>query len=411
VPYTDYVATNGTSITLNSACTAGDLVYVFALSQYSVADALAKTANGSDILSAATFKSNIGAVGYDGAQSLTDTQKAQGRANIDALKKNYIINGAMQVSQENGTTASTADGAYPVDQFYLARTTTGVVSVAQVASVTPGGSPNRLRATVTTADASVAAGEFACIQQPLEGLRVADLKLGTASAKTVTIQFGVKAPAGTYCVSLRNGTSARTYIGEYTISGGEANTDAVKSVTLTLDTTGTWAVDNTIGLVVTWTLMTGTTLQTTANSWQAGAFLGSSNQFNFMGTISNVFELFDVSITEGSVAPAFQVPDYASELALCQRYLRRLGDIAQSIFLDGYAAGVGSTVSMVVSHYGMRTSPTWTFNGSATTGNVASGPSFAIGQDNTTLWVNAAATGRTLWYNNAASYYILSARL
>jgi hypothetical protein len=39
-----------------------------------------------------------------------------------------------------------------------------------------------------------------------------------------------------------------------------------------------------------------------------------------MGTASNVFQLFDVGLYEGPVAPAFVVPDYASELALCQRY-------------------------------------------------------------------------------------------
>ena len=34
-----------------------------------------------------------------------------------------------------------------------------------------------------------------------------------------------------------------------------------------------------------------------------------------MGTVGNVFELFDVCLTEGTVAPPFEVPDYASELA------------------------------------------------------------------------------------------------
>ena len=36
-----------------------------------------------------------------------------------ATKKNYIINGAMQISQENGLTAVTANAAYPVDQWML----------------------------------------------------------------------------------------------------------------------------------------------------------------------------------------------------------------------------------------------------------------------------------------------------
>jgi hypothetical protein len=33
-----------------------------------------------------------------------------------------------------------------------------------------------------------------------------------------------------------------------------------------------------------------------------------------------VFELFDVSLTVGSAAPSFVVPDFASELLKCQRY-------------------------------------------------------------------------------------------
>src|SRR4029077_21032044 len=54
-------------------------------------------------------------VRYDVAQSLTSTQQAQARANIGSLKKNYIINGAMMVSQENGATTGTVSGYFPVD--------------------------------------------------------------------------------------------------------------------------------------------------------------------------------------------------------------------------------------------------------------------------------------------------------
>jgi hypothetical protein len=48
--------------------------------------------------------------------------------------------------------------------------------------------------------------------------------------------------------------------------------------------------------------------------------VGSPNQFNFLGTVGNVFELFDVGLYQGNVAPAFEVPDYASELQKCLRY-------------------------------------------------------------------------------------------
>ena len=60
-----------------------------------------------------------GAVRYDVAQTLTANQMAQARSNIAVTKKNYIVNGAMMVSQENGTTAVTLAGTYPVDQFVI----------------------------------------------------------------------------------------------------------------------------------------------------------------------------------------------------------------------------------------------------------------------------------------------------
>jgi hypothetical protein len=266
-----------------------------------------------------------GTVRYDTAQALTSSQKAQARANIDCLKKNYIINGAMMVSQENGTTASSASGYYPVDQFTIATTgTTGVYSAAQTfSSPTPAGSTARLRVTVTTADAAVGANDMVWIVQSVEGLRVVDLGFGSAAAKTVTAQFGVKAPAGTYCFAITNGATNRTYVAEYIIAAGEANTSVVKSVVIPGDTTGTWVIDNTKGFELRWGLMVGSTWQQAAGSWGTVNAVGSANQFNFMGTAGNVFELFDVGLYEGTVAPAFQVPDYASELALCQRYYQK----------------------------------------------------------------------------------------
>lgn len=267
-------------------------------------------------------QANIAAVLFT-AQTLSDAQKKQARLNIGVSTKNYIVNSAMMVSQENGAVAGTTSGYFPVDQFRSSVTgTTGVISFAQVASATPGGSPNRIRATVTTADAAVAAGDFVGIAQEIEGLRIADLRSGSSSAKTITIQFGVKAPAGTYCVSIRNSAADRNYIAEYVISAGEANTDVVKSVTLQLDQSGTWLANNGIGFSVAWPLMAGSTFQGTASAWQAGNLIATANQFNLLGTNGNVFELFDVSLTEGTIAPPFAVPDYASELVVCQRYLQ-----------------------------------------------------------------------------------------
>ncbi len=66
-----------------------------------------------------------------------------------------------------------------------------------------------------------------------------------------------------------------------------------------------------------------------------------------MGVANSTFELFDVSLTEGTVAPPFQLPDYASELALCQRYYRKIGgQITGDVCFAGY--GTGNTMTLNV---------------------------------------------------------------
>jgi hypothetical protein len=308
-------------------------------------------------------------VRYDVAQAQTAAQRAQARANIGAQKKNYILNGAMMVSQENGTTSGTASGYYPVDMFAQLCSNTGVQMAQQIASPTPGGSPNRLRVTCSSVDAAVAAGDYLMLRTAIEGSRAADLQFGTGSAKQIILQFGVRAPAGTYCVAMRNAALNRSRVEEYTIAASEAYTDVVKAVVLTGDLTGTWAQDNTVGIEVVWTLMCGTGSQTAAGAWTAGSFIASPNQTNFMGTLGNIFEMFDVQLCEGPAAPDFAVPDYPSQLLACQRYFMIWRD---TDLFSGATAEAGGNQATYPLWYpvAMRakptaTGPTWNYhNGS-----------------------------------------------
>lgn len=286
----------------------------------------------------------------------TASQMAQARANIGVTKKNYVVNGGMQISQENGTTASAASGYYPADQWRNEFSNAGTVSVAQVASSTPGGSPHRMRTTVTVSDASVANTDYSIVSQRIEGNRAVDLRFGNAAAKTITLQFGVKAPAGTYCVAVRNGAPSRIIVGEYTIAAGEANTDVVKSVTFAGDTTGTWTFDNTIGMEVIFVLMAGSSFVQSPNNWSAaGSVFATSNQFNLMGTAGNVFELFDVGLYEGSAAPSFQLPDFNDELDRCQRYWEKSYDYATAVGTATNNGVRGSLQNSAPASYGAGT--------------------------------------------------------
>jgi hypothetical protein len=341
-----------------------------------------------------------------------------------APRKNYIINGAMMVSQENGSTAGTFANYYPVDCFCLFYANAGTQTVQQVTSTTPAGSPNRIRVTVTVADAAVAAGDYCFVYQSIEGFRSHDLRYGSALAKTVTLQFGVKAPAGTYCVAFYNNNASRTYVAEYVIAGGEANTEVVKTITLTLDTGGTWQTGNATGLTVQWTLMAGTTYQTAANAWTGtGTPYATSSQFNFMGTNGNVFELFDVSLTEGSVAPPFVVPDYASELQLCKRYWQCSNAAAPKGAAVGMVQGGSLTTTNAIlgswKFDTMRAVPTGTFwnNGvqnqwrNTLTGTPVATGATGVSGLSTTMF-HTISVGAALTTNSSYDFdYQLSARL
>lgn len=240
----------------------------------------------------------------------TRTLKAQDKSGTIALlgdltgsatkldtRRNRIVNHDMRMSQENGTTAGTNSGRYPVDQWAQYFTTSaGVLTVAQVASVTPSGSPNRLRATVTTADASLAAGEYWTLSQNIEGSNVADFQYGGANAKQSVLRFGFRGPAGTYGVALHNAAANRSFVSVFTVEAGQSNTDTVQTIAIPGDTTGTWlTADGVIGITLDIVLAAGSTYRGNAG-WQAGNILATSAISNGMGTGSAIFELFDVGL-------------------------------------------------------------------------------------------------------------------
>jgi len=228
----------------------------------------------------------------------------------------------------------------------------------------------------------------AIFQTFVEGNRY--IALWQPTPKQVTLRFGVKAPAGTYCVAFRNFTTTRSYVAEYTIAAGEANTDVVRSVTLPATDGSVFEFGNGAGVYITWALMCGSTYRTAPNIWGTGNFMGTTNQSNFMGVPGNVFELFDVSLTEGASAPPFVVPDYADELLACKRYWTR-GHGRH----HGYAGAAGNAIGSSL-YWNMRATPACA-TGYSASGNMNAGPSgvFPIAADGGYIFIVALAAGDT----------------
>lgn len=242
-----------------------------------------------------------------------------------AQRRNRIVNPSMQISQENGNTLGTTHGYYPVDQWGMYVSSTGVVESGRWEIPTPRGSP-RVRISVTTAQASLAATSYLMLQQSIEGARITDLMWGFALAYPIVVSFGFKGPAGTYSLVIRNSPTTQSYVKNFVVTAGQAGVDTYFTVSIPGIQAGTWARNNTAGLIVNIVVAAGTTWQC-PEGWQAGNFLGTAANTNGLGTL-NSYEIFDVGLyldpNATGIAPEWETPDYVQELRACQRYYQKI---------------------------------------------------------------------------------------
>jgi hypothetical protein len=216
--------------------------------------------------------------------------------------------------------AAIADGAYSADRWKYNKTSAAVHTILKDTDVPTVAQAGRLvthsvLVDCTTADASVAAGDIVQILQHIEGYNAQDI-----AQRIFTLSFWHKhTKTGTYCVSFRNSGTDRSYVAEYTQTASDVWEFAQITVTAS-PSAGTWDYTNGIGMTVGFTLMAGSTFQTTANTWQTGNFIATSNQVNAADSTANNFRLALVQVEPGIIATPFEGRGFGAELSLCQRY-------------------------------------------------------------------------------------------
>jgi hypothetical protein len=238
-----------------------------------------------------------------------------------AGSRNRIINGDMRIDQRSAGAVMNMTGAnygtcdrwasdYSASSKFTAQQNAGSVTP-------PAGFSNYLGVTSSSAY-SVVAGDYFLLRQTIEGYNIADLGFGTANAKTITLSFWVRSSlTGTFGGAVNNGGSY-SYPISYSILA--ANTWEYKTIIISGATAGTWASNNTTGMSVLFSLGTGSTYTTTANSWVAGNYANSTGATSVVGTSGATFYITGVQLEPGSVATPFERRSYGAELALCQRY-------------------------------------------------------------------------------------------
>ena len=345
-------------------------------------------------------------------------------------RRNLIINGAMQVDQRNSGSAVTGisdTSNYIPDRFQIRVDGSGSGRMtAQQVTDAPANFKNSLKITVTTTDASPTASEGYAIRQSIEGQNVSHLNFGTSDAQTITVSFYVKSSVtGDFSLNLGNGSSTRWYGALYTVN--TVDTWERKTVTLVGDTTGTWASDNTSGLVVIFGLGGGSSRTTTADAWQtlSGTQTFTTGGTNLFATSSATFQITGVQLEVGSVATPFEHRSYGEELALCQRYYYM------------HVQGNGETITFAANYYSsstfeahipfpvtMRTDPSldivagtdyyriYRLSGNESTNTFLNGGSHPnIGYIYITGASSTAGTGAHVTTNNASSYIAWDAEL
>lgn len=279
--------------------------------------------------------------------------------------KNRIINGGMVIDQRNnGASVSVGVGAtaYPVDRFFVDNGTDGAYTVQRVAEA-PAEFTNSLKVTVTTADASLGAAQFSNCIQAIEGFNIADLAWGTANAKPVTLSFWVRSSlTGTFGGSLRGASSTRSYPFTYAISA--ANTWEQKTIVIVGETSGTWLVDNSIGVQVMFGLGVGSNFLGTAGAWENASRRSATGATNIISTLNATWQITGVQLEKGSTATSFDYRPYGTELALCQRYCQVISGagVSNNYQRIGYGPGTSTSggLTQVQLKATMRIAPTLT---------------------------------------------------
>ena len=261
--------------------------------------------------------------------------------------RNKIINGAMQISQRNGTSSTnieTNNVKYHLDRYAIQGYGLDELSAGVAQSTdSPDGFAHSLKITVNTPESSIAADEYVSLYQKMEGQDFQDLAYGTSGAKDITMSFYVKSSiTGTFAFTIYRDESTDRIINKtYTINS--ANTWERKVITIAGDTSSGITNDNSARWWNVWHLGAGSNWTSVTNStwgnYSTASWVGGSSTDAVLTTNGATWAITGVQLEVSSVATAFEHRSISDELLRCQRYFETTYD-------HGIAVGTANSNGM-----------------------------------------------------------------
>jgi len=267
------------------------------------------------------------------------------------VNRNVIINGAMNVAQRatsaSGLGGSGAyDGYNTCDRWGTYFNTSGALTQSQDSSA-PSGFANSLKFDCTTADTSIAAGEYVFLTQRIEGQNLQSFAKGTSDAKPFAVSFYVKGNASaTYACELFDNDNTRHISKTFNVTTDWARVE----LSFPADTTGAFDDDNARSFDFRIWLHGGSTYTSgtiASSAWAADSNanrLGSGTT-SFLDSTDRTFFLTGVQLEVGQNPTEFEHEPIEKTLLKCQRYYEHCYDLVGTHFpADDVAFGNGMTL-------------------------------------------------------------------
>jgi hypothetical protein len=274
-----------------------------------------------------TPPSNVGPWFNDGQWWAWNTAQSEYLPITSSPIYNSVINANMQIWQRNVTfpNIGTTQAVYTADRWVVTSNMTGggAATVTQQVVNFPGTSqyPDTqmaLRMTVTTAQLTIAAGEYFVVTQRIERGFSRPL-FDNETSLSIVLQSSL---AGTYCVAIRDADQTWSYVMECVITTPSVpQYFTFPTIPAMPTSTGNWGTVNTDSCyVISVSATNGSDYQDLPNIWNSENQLGTANQTNLFATIGNTLDITLVQHEPSPISNYFKFVPFDEDLRRCQRY-------------------------------------------------------------------------------------------